>query len=391
MTPEKINTSTTVADDEIDLLALALTLWEGRRIIILSILICGILGIIKAIYSPNEYVASAIVVPSETYGTVGLGDLSGLKGLAEMAGFSGGDESKGEVSPILYPKILSSLPFQLELIKTPLNFDQFSEPITFIDYYTKNKKPNLLLKYTLGLPGVIMQVFKKKEPAKIVVRDENEPLELTAKQLAAIQTLSGLLSLEVNVKEGFLTLSAKMPEARAAAQLGQRAQELLQQFITDFKSIKAKSNLKYIQNRYNEKAQSFLETQKQLATFRDRNINVSSATAKTEEERLTAMFNLSYGINFELAKQVEQAKIKVEQNTPVFTVIEPITVPTKSSGPKRQMILFISLFLGGIIGTGMVFGKEFVNSIKERWHEEKEKKTSVVPLNCQRELTVNLN
>lgn len=375
MTPEKINSVTPVADDEIDLLALVLTLWEGRRILLLSILICGILGFMKAIYSSDEYVASSIIIPSESYGRIGLGDLSGLKGLAEMAGFDVADDSKGEVSPILYPKVIESLPFLLELIKTPLNFDEYNEPITFEDYYSKNQKPNLLLKYTIGLPGVIMQAFKSKKPEKIGIAGENQPLELTAKQLGAVQSLSGLISLEVNVKEGFLSLSAKMPEARAAAQLGKRAQELLQQTITDFKSLKAKANLKYIQKRYDEKTISFLVIQQQLASFRDHNINVSSATARTEEERLTSLYNLSYGINFELAKQVEQAKIKVELNTPVFTVINPISVPTKKSNTSRTMILFISLFLGGIIGAGIVFGKEFVDSIKKRWSEEKIKRS----------------
>ena len=161
-----------------------------------------------------------------------------------------------------------------------------------------------------------------------------------------------------------------MPEALASAQLGQRAQELLQQYITEFKIKKAKANLDFIQQRYDETTRKFEAAQEKLATFRDRNRNVSLAIAKTEEERLNSQYNLIYSIYSELAKQLEQAKIQVKQDTPVFTIIEPISVPTKRSKPNRPMILFIWLFLGGVIGTGIVFGKDFIEPLKKKWKEE---------------------
>jgi uncharacterized protein involved in exopolysaccharide biosynthesis len=158
-----------------------------------------------------------------------------------------------------------------------------------------------------------------------------------------------------------------MQEAGAAAQLGQRAQELLQQYITEFKIKKAKANLDFIQLRFDETTKKFEAAQEKLASFRDRNKSVTLATARTEEERLTSQYNLIYSIYSELAKQLEQAKIQVKQDTPVFTIIEPVSVPTKKSKPNRQMILFIWLFLGGIAGTGIVFGKGFIEPLKNKW------------------------
>jgi uncharacterized protein involved in exopolysaccharide biosynthesis len=176
--------------------------------------------------------------------------------------------------------------------------------------------------------------------------------------------------LEVNAKDGLLTLSAKMPEAFAAAQLGKRAQELLQQYITEFKTKKATFNLVFIQQRYDETASKFDVAQQSLAMFRDKNKNVSLATARTEEERLSSQYNLVYGIYSELAKQLEQAKIQVKQDTPVLTVIQPIFVPTKRSKPNRPLILLNWLFIGGLIGTAIVFGKGYLISIKNQWNEK---------------------
>lgn len=377
MIPESIKPATPVADDEIDLIALAKTFWSGRRIIIRSILVCGIFGFFIAIFSSKEFVATTIMVPSSSDAASKLGGLGGLGGLAAMAGINLNTTTGSDLSPIVYPQIVSSLPFQLELMKTPLNFKELSKPVTFYEYYTGIQKPNFLFKYTiglpgviLGLPGVILQAIKGEEPDKPVTGDENSPYELTSKQRDVRQILSELVSLEVNPKEGFLTLSAKMPEARPAAQLGQRSQELLQQYITEFKIKKAKTNLDFIQQRFDETAQKFEVAQQKLATFSDRNKNVSLATAKTEETRLTSQYNLIYGIYSELAKQLEQAKIQVKQDTPVFTIIEPISVPTKKSKPNRPLILFIWLFLGGILGTGIVFGKGYYNSVKKQWNEK---------------------
>lgn len=359
--------ATPVADDEIDLIALAKTFWSGRRIIIQSIVVCGILGFVIAISASKEFVASTIMVPS---GSSGGSQLGGLGGLAAMAGISLGSATSSELSPTVYPQIISSLPYQLELMKTPLKFEKINKPVTFFEYYTEHQKPNLFLKYTLGLPGVILKAIKGNELEVGINAAEEGPFELTNKQRDVRQILSGLISLDVNPKEGVLTLSTKMSEARVAAQMGQRAQELLQQYIIEFKIKKAKANLDFIQQRFDETARNFEVAQKRLASFRDRNKNVSLATAKTEEEKLISEYNLVYGTYSELAKQLEQAKIQVKQDTPVFTIIEPISVPTKRSKPNRPMILFIWLFLGGVIGTAIVFGKGFYRTIKQQWNEK---------------------
>ena len=92
---------------------------------------------------------------------------------------------------------------------------------------------------------------------------------------------------------------------------------------------------------------------------------------RSEEERLTSQYNLIYGVYSELSKQLEQSKIQVKQETPVFTIIEPISVPTKKSKPNRPLILIMGISLGGLIGTVMIFGKDFMKDIRTKWNEEK--------------------
>ncbi|WP_461642363.1 GNVR domain-containing protein [Labilibaculum euxinus] len=366
------------ADDEIDLIALAKTLWNGRRTVIRTTLIFMALGLFIAIFSAKEYTASTTMVPQSAEGGSKLGSLGGL---AAMAGINLGSMGGGSsIPPTLYPKIISSIPFQKELMQTPLSIEGQKKQVTFAHYYEEIYSPGLLgyiKKYTIGLPGLIVKAIKGEHTDAMLASQSNDQLlSITEDEKKLIERLSDQLSLEVNDKDGYVSLSARMPEAKAAAQLAKKAQELLQQAITAFKIQKAKDQLVFVEERYAEKEKVFNAVQEKLARFRDQNRNVSTAVAQTQLERLQSDFSMASSVYTELAKQLETQKIQVKEDTPVFTIIEPVAIPIEKSKPKRPMILVIWTFLGGIVGVGMVFGKEFFAGIKDKWIEENTKYTS---------------
>lgn len=364
--------------DDIDLYKVINNLWQGRKMIIKSVLIFGIVGVIVAITTPKEFIAKTVMVPA--YGGDGsakLGGLSNLGGLAAMAGLSLNATSGSELSPLVYPQIVNSLPFQLDLMNTPLDFPEYKRPVTLFEYYTSPQKDNIVLKYTIGLPKLILgipdkifSIFRAETPIPSSWNNQSNLIELTKNQSDVRLLLSEIISLNVNTKDGLITLSSTMPEARAAAQLGQKAQILLQQYVTEFKIKKAKANLDFIQQRYDETAIKFETAQEKLALFRDRNKNVSLATAKTEEEKLISQYSLILSIFSELSKQLEQAKIQVKQETPVFTIIEPVSIPLKKSKPDRITIILIWLLIGTFSGIGYLVGKEYLFEVIQVFKEK---------------------
>lgn len=369
---EKLTPSPTpkpVADDEIDLLALVKTIWNGRKTIVISIIIGAVIGVFVAVFSPKEYTASTVMVPQ-------LGDsqskLGGLGGLAALAGISLDASPGAELSPMVYPQITGSIPFQLELMNTPLNFQDHSQPITLFEFYTKYNKSSVtgtILKYTIGLPGIIIKAIKGKPKELMLPNDSTkQPILLTEDQYEVKKAMDETVSLDVNAKEGYLTLSTRMPEALPAAQLAAKAQDLLQRYITEFKIEKVKANLDFIQGRYNETKAEFEKAQVSLAIVSDRNKNFTSGLSQIETDRIQTRYTISFGVYQELAKQLEQAKIQVKKETPVFTIVEPVTVPSEKSKPKKSMILFIWIFLGGIVGVGILFGREYLSGIKQKWN-----------------------
>lgn len=374
---DKTKTNNQVADDEIDLIALAKTIWDGRKFIIKTVLSFMCIGLVVALLSPKEYTASTTLVPQISSGSSKLG---GLSSLAAMAGFNlnNMNENTGELSPMVYPQIVQSVPFQLELMNTPFTFEDVKQPVSIYEYYTEFYKPGILAtvkKYTIGLPFVILRAIKPKAEKELPLTttlDINKPIYLTKEQEDVRKIIDEGIKLETNDKDGYVTLNVSSAQPRLAAEIAQKAQKLLQKHITTYKIEKASAQLKFIEERYNDNKAEFEAAQAALANFRDKNKNVTSARARTQEERLQSNYQLAFDVYSQLAQQLEQARIQVKEDTPIFSVIKPVTVPLEKSSPNRPMILIIWTFLGGIIAIGWILGKEFWESIKEQWNKEKE-------------------
>lgn len=373
-----------IEDDEIDLIALVKNIWERRKFILKTVIIFAVIGIIVALVSPPLYTSSTKMIPQSSGSTQRMS--GGLSSLASMAGINlNMNQSSIELLPQAYPQIVQSIPFQLKLMQSKFTFSDVEQPVTLFEYYTGHSKPGVLSiikKYTIGLPGVINKAIKdeKFETPSVGTKNGNA-IKLTKDQESVRKVISKNISLEINDKDGFVQLSASFHEAELSAQVAQKAQELLQQYITDFKVEKASEQLDFIEERYKEKKKEFQEAQAALAAFRDRNKNVTSAMAFTEQERLQNEYQLAFEVYLSLAQQLEQARIKVKEDTPVFSVIQPVVVPQEPTKPNRKIILIIWVFLGGLVSIGWIFANQFLESAKQHWMEidTSKKKNSDLP------------
>ena len=150
-------------EEEIDIMAIIMRLWEKRWFIIKVTCIFAVLGVFVAIFTPKEYTASCVVVP-ETKG--GAFSASSLGGLAAMAGINLGAATGSEMlSPVMYDKLLKNINLRKELMQTKLTFEEYDEPVSILDYYTNPiyKKSSVLgtiKKYTIGLPFTILKAIR---------------------------------------------------------------------------------------------------------------------------------------------------------------------------------------------------------------------------------------
>lgn len=344
-------------EQEIDLVEIVRKLWKNRKFILRITLAFMVLGVLVALLSAKEYSAGSMMVSQSSQKNVG----GSLGGLAAMAGINLGSVGGGEtLSPKMYVKILESLPFQKELMQTPIKFEEYEQPVTLFDYFTNEKYQKFsvggaIKKYTIGLPGVIVGAIRGEKDEELHRPEGIGTLQmLTLKEKRCMETLKRLVTLNLNDKDGYVQLTATMPEPLAAAQLAERVQTLLQRYITEFKIEKVQSNLDFVQERFDEAKRNFEQIQRERAVFKDANKNIYSAQAQTQGEQLDTRYNLALSVYSELAKQLEQAKIQVKETTPILTVIDPVTVPLERSKPKRALILAAFTFLGGFVGIGLI-------------------------------------
>lgn len=362
-------TNTDSEDDEVDLLALTKTVWLNRRKVLRTTLVFAVVGLAVSLLLPKTFTASSTFIPQ----TADSGKTPGnLGGLASLAGISlGGISGGSEVPPSLYPKFVSSVTFRRALLDAKIFISGTMEKVTYREYFMEIHTPDpfsLLKQYTLGLPGKIGQMIREKESDWEGPEAASGLVRISEEERVLFSILEGQLTVTPNEKEGFVTIAFDMPDPVMAAQMASHAEALLQKEVIAYKIQNAREQLTFTEKQFEVKKEAFEEIQAELARFRDRNQNIISASVNNELQRLEAEYNFAFTIYSELAKQLEQAKLQVSKDTPIFSIIEPVTVPTEKSSPKRPLILFIFIILGAILGIGYVFGIGFVKRAKEHWN-----------------------
>ena len=75
--------------------------------------------------------------------------------------------------------------------------------------------------------------------------------------------------------------------------------------------------------------------------------------------------NLAYQVYSQVAQQLQVARAKIQEEKPVFAVVEPATVPLQPSGTSRKVILVGIVFLA-VCGTSIwkLLGQSYWNNIR---------------------------
>ena len=368
---EKIETSVEEEGGGIDIMAIIRQLWDGRKTIFKCLAIFIVLGLVAAITMKRSYTVTTVMVPQ-----LNSRQNSSLGSLATLMGIDlGVQASTADLSPLVYPEIVNSVPYRLELMHTPLHYMKVDHPISMFDYamggYDKPSVISYLLRYTIGLPGVIIGAIRGPQPEiEYNVESTGEggepvqrPIIVTVAEQKMLDVFGRIVSLDVNKKEGFITLMVKGTEPIQTAELAMKAQQLLQDELTRHRVEKSDSELQYVQKRFEEIKKENDYWQEQLAAINDRSLGLTTTRDRIERDRIQAKYNVSNAIFNELAKQLEQAKMQVKKDTPVYAVIQPVTIPMKPSN-SRAKTLIVWTFFGGIVGCGIVIGRGYWPKVK---------------------------
>lgn len=354
------------ADDdemEIDWMGILRQILAIRKTLYKAAGIGLILGILIALGTPKQYTVSITLSPE-------MGSGKSSSGLASMAasflGGSVGTDSPDALNATLAPDIVASTPFLLELFDARVVSQDKKIDTTFTAYLDEQKSS--WAGYILKLPGMavdgIKSLFTDEEEKTTTVQEG--AIELNEKDALKLKGLRKQISAEVDKKTAITTLSITLQDPKVTATIADSVVSKLQQYITTYRTSKAKEDCQYLEKLYKERQQEYYDAQQRYARYVDANSNVVFQSTMAERERLQNDMNLAYQVYSQVAQQLQVARAKVQEEKPVFAVVEPAVVPLYPSNTSRKVIVIGFVFLAvALTGAWMLLGKKYWLQLKE--------------------------
>ena len=348
-------------------------------------------GIIIALFNQKQYEARSVIVPQ---GTSGIKIGGSLGGLAAMAGVNLGaltGTSNSALPVDLYKNVFNNVHFKKELLQTNITLSKFPSNVTIYDYVVKPEYKRFVWFRRLKAKTINYFAVKKRKE-RIALR--NKMMERSASTTNEVKTpeyvplneieygatvaLNEIVTIAVDPKNNSVSIIARMPEAVAAAQITSATEQLLQKYIIKYKTQKAQNYLDFVEERFQEAEANYQEKREKLARFQDANKSLNTAMAQAKMTRLEEESLAAFDVYASLTSQLEQAKISVKEDTPVFMVLEPVTVPIEPVGTSKMSIIFIFVLMGTAAAFCVIVFKQYILEILQNdklsaWFENEDK------------------
>jgi uncharacterized protein involved in exopolysaccharide biosynthesis len=285
---------------------------------------------------------------------------SGLASLASSFGFNLGQGTAGmgteALFPTLYPELMNSIDFKTSLfpVKVTIEGDkEKGEKDRTMEYYDYLKDEQKSPWWSAAIKGFFSLFGSKKEEVEKV-----DAFRLTKKQAAIVKALDQKIVCDVDKKTMVITISVTDQNAVIAATMCDSVKNRLQNFITDYRTSKARVDLEYNKKIYKETKARYEKARQKYAEFMDANQDIILQTVRQKQTDLENEMQLQYNAYQQVAAQMLAAEAKVQQETPAFTTLQSATVPVKKEGPKRAQMCLIFLFLAFLGTTAFILYKE---------------------------------
>lgn len=344
----------------IELASIIKALYSDRSILCKAIIAGFIIGGIISYSLPKTYQVDVSLSPES-----GVSGTSGLSGIASMFGLGSASTGIGEdaLTFNMFPEIVKTNPFALEMLQIPIQ-TQKGDSIILYDYLDTEKKS--WWGYAMGAPGMLIggikSLFKGEQKDSITTID---PFHLTSEQSGRIGMLKKILKVETDKKSNMTKVTISLQDPLAAAIVADSAVHKLQEYITDYRTRKAKQDYDFQLSLCEQYKKEYFEAQQEYAKFADANRNVILQTVTSEKERLQKNLTLAEQIYSQSMGQLQVLRGKVQEAKPVFAVVEPATVPLVPASPKKMLIIIAFAFLAFVFESAWIlFGKDIYHDFK---------------------------
>ncbi len=322
----------------IDLRLVAKKIWDNRRLFYKVLPITFVLSCIYILGVPRSYTSEIILAPEME--NSGMGGAIGS--LAASFGFDMSDmQTSDAITPLLYPDLMEDNGFVTSFFNIKVQSADGEIDTTYYHYLDKEQKENIWMTPFYWLKRNLK--FEASTPESD--SGKFDPYRLSKHDHEIAEIIRGSIKISVDKKTGEITINTKAQDALISKTLADSVRGQLQKFITDYRTNKARTDYEYYKKLTAEAKADYEKVRRKYGATSDADMDVTLKSVELVMTDLENDMQLKYNAYTTLNTQMLAAKAKVQERTPVFTVVQGAAVPIKASNPKRMLFVLGMLIL----------------------------------------------
>lgn len=331
-------------EDTIDLREIGSRLWKKKWWFASLLPVAAVLSAIVIVDVPRTYTTSTTMAP-EVENPVASG--GALSSIAASFGFDMSSvQSTDAISPTLYPDLMEDNGFVANLFDIRVATADKQVDTTYYAYMRYHQKQSWLAQQGDTISKKLKKLFPKQDTdfKGNTSKTEFNPYFLSKKDDGIVNKMRDNIAISVDKKTGVISISATAQDPLVCQTLADSVRERLQDFIIRYRTSKARRDVEYYEKLTDDARAEYEKTRRLYAKTADENLDVVLESEKSKIEDLENTMQMQYNTYTAMCTQLEAARAKLRQYTPVFTVVKGADVPIKATGPKRMIFVAFWVF-----------------------------------------------
>ena len=283
------------------------------------------------------------------------GSSSPAEGIGSLAASFGFDlsnmQSSDAIYPLLYPELFESPEFLVPLFDVKVNTADGELSTDYHDYLKNHQKKNPLVAPFVKGFGKIKKLFESDKDNGLVNGSSINPFRMSRKDYGLMKKIINKVVCSVNKKNNVVSIVVEDQDPLICATMADSVRAHLQDFIINYRTSKARQDVVYYQGLRDSALIEYNYAIERYSRYCDMHQNVILQAVISERDQLENDMALKLTKYQTISGQLENAKAKVQEQTPAFTVIKSPTVPVKPAGPKRMIFVAFMLILATLGAT----------------------------------------
>lgn len=275
----------------------------------------------------------------------------GLKSLMSNVGLGGlaGSETDA-IYPYLYPDLINSTEFCQSMFDVKVEKADGSLKTDYKTYLLKHQQTAWWNSWVSGIKKKLAPAPTGAPAVTTNGGGDDHIIRLSKKDNDVVKAIGANINCTVDKKTEVIFIKVTDQDPLICAAIADTVMTRLQNFITSYRTKKARIDLEYSEKIYASAKEDYEKSRAAYVAYMDSHRDAVAPAAIAQGQKLESDISLKFSTLTEVSRQLQVAKAKVQENTPAFTVVQGPTVPLLPAGPKRMLFVLAMLVLA-FVGT----------------------------------------